>query len=98
MSHRNLNLEISGSAARPQVSGSASLRAEPADLRVQAVQTADRSLLSCNGVLTNNTKALVYELAGEVSPPRLRDRGTMGAILGKSTSELSSGITDDDRT
>lgn len=76
----------------------ASLRDEPADLRVQAVQTADRSLLSCNAVLTNNTKALVYEHAGEVSPPRLRDCGTMGAILGKSASELSSGITDDDRT
>lgn len=64
----------------------------------QAIWKAFKSQLSCNGVLTNNTKALVYVQTREASLVQVQDSGTMGAILGKNTFELSSSITDDDRT
>lgn len=57
-----------------------------------------KSELSCNDVLTNNTKALVYGRTQEASLVRVQDSGTMAAILGKNTFELSSRIMDDDRS
>lgn len=59
---------------------------------------ASKGQLSCNNVLTNNTKALVYGQTQEEGLVRVQDSGTMGSILRKNTFELSSSLTDDDRT
>ncbi len=64
----------------------------------QAIWTAFKSELSCNDVLTNNTKALVYGRTQEASLVLVQDSGTMGAILGKNTFEFSSRIMHDDRS
>lgn len=59
---------------------------------------ASKGQLSCNNGLTNNTKALVYGQTQEEGLVRVQDSGTMGSILRKNTFELSSSLTDDDRT